>query len=226
MVPGEDAITPDARRRLEAMQDLAELGSGFRLANMDLEIRGAGNLLGPEQSGNLEAVGYDAYMELLADSIEELRGQVRETTVDPEIKVPVPARLPEEYVPEVSQRLVLYKRLAGAPDVAELERVRAELLDRYGPLPADAEDLVRVIRVKIAARHAGVVTVEWARGDLLLAAGAGSRIDPSRLVERLQEAASGVQLDADQRIRLRGRDASPSALLEAAARLLDDLAAK
>jgi transcription-repair coupling factor (superfamily II helicase) len=224
MVPGEDAITEQARRRLEAMQDLAELGSGFRLANMDLEIRGAGNLLGPEQSGNLEAVGYDAYMDLLAEAIDELRGQVRETAVDPEIKVPVPARLPEEYVPEVSQRLVLYKRLAGAPDVAELERVRSELLDRYGPLPPDAEDLVRVIRVKIAARQAGVVSVEWSRGDLVMAAGAGSHIDPRRLVEHLQDPGSGVQLDPDQRIRLRGAGgAGPAALLEAAARLLSEL---
>ncbi|HEX2484544.1 MAG TPA: transcription-repair coupling factor, partial [Myxococcota bacterium] len=106
LVPGEEALTVEARRRLEAIQDLADLGSGFRLANLDLEIRGAGNLLGKEQSGQLGAVGYETYMELLEEAVAELRGAARPPVVDPEIRLPVAARLPDAYVPEVSQRLV------------------------------------------------------------------------------------------------------------------------
>ncbi len=142
LVPSEDGLTGDAERRLQAIQDLAELGSGFRLASMDLEIRGAGNLLGAEQSGNLAALGYDAYMQMLEETIDELRGQVRETEVDPEIRLPVAARLPEEFVPDVSQRLVLYKRLASSREDADVDRIRDEILDRFGHLPSGSREPV------------------------------------------------------------------------------------
>jgi transcription-repair coupling factor (superfamily II helicase) len=200
MIPGEQAMTADARRRLEAIQDLAELGSGFRLANMDLEIRGAGDLLGREQSGHLVAVGYETYMELLEEAIDELRGAPRAPALDPEIRLPVAARLPEEYVPEVSQRLVLYKRLAGAADPAEVDRIRDELLDRCGALPPEAENLLEVIRLKLAARDLGVPGVDFADGALVLRSAPGARIDPARLVDLLNDASAGVRLGADQRI--------------------------
>ncbi|MBW2272385.1 MAG: transcription-repair coupling factor, partial [Deltaproteobacteria bacterium] len=132
LVPSRDHLTSGAERRLDAIQDLSELGSGYRLAHMDLEIRGAGNLLGGEQSGNLMAVGYETYMEMLQETIEELRGEIHEVEIDPEIQLPVEARLPEDYVSDVSQRLVLYKRLSSARDEEEVARIRDEVLDRYG----------------------------------------------------------------------------------------------
>jgi transcription-repair coupling factor (superfamily II helicase) len=226
MIPGEDTLTDDARRRLEAIQDLSELGSGFRLASMDLEIRGAGNLLGAEQAGNLGAVGYETYLEMLEETLGELRGEVRESTVDPEIRLPVTARLPEAYVPAVSQRLVLYKRLASAPDEADLERIRDEILDRYGPFPQEAQNLVGVIRLKILARNLGLVSLDLLKGDLVLATGEGSRIDPERLVNLLTQADSGIQVSPDHRILVPApRDADANLLLGAAARLLRDLGA-
>src|SRR5262249_46575597 len=115
----ERTLTEETHRRLDAIQSFTELGSGFKLASMDLEIRGAGDLLGGKQSGNIAAVGFETYVELLEETIEELRGQARAKPLDPEIRLPVPARLPEGYVPDVSQRLVLYKRLASAPPHAD-----------------------------------------------------------------------------------------------------------
>ena len=220
LAPGESGLTQDAKRRLEAIQDLTELGSGFRLANMDLEIRGAGNLLGAEQSGNLAAVGYEAYMEMLLDTVEELRGNVRERQVDPEIRLPVPARLPDDYVPDVSQRLVLYPRLASAPDDADVDRIRDELLDRYGPLPAPAEHLLQVIRLKILARRLNVAAVDWGRGEVVLSAGESTRVDPKRLVNLMTQAGSGVRVTPDHKIYAPAASDEPEAIFDAARRLL------
>ncbi|MGH7286786.1 MAG: TRCF domain-containing protein, partial [Myxococcota bacterium] len=200
LIPGEQAVTTDAKRRLEAIQDLAALGSGFRLASMDLEIRGAGNLLGAEQHGNLAAVGYDTYMELLEEAIETLRGHEPAPEVDPEIRLPIPARLPEQYVSHVRQRLVLYKRLAGAPDAESVERLRDELLDRFGPLPVEAENLLGVIRLKVAARALGIAQIALENGDLVFGAAASSRVDPARLVA-LVRSRGEIQVLPDQRIR-------------------------
>ncbi len=224
MVPGPDALTPDAERRLAAIQDLSELGSGFRLANLDLEIRGAGNLLGAEQSGELAAVGYETYMEMLETTIDELRGKARPLEVDPEIRLPIPARLPEDYVPVVNQRLVLYKRLASCRDDPELARLRDELLDRFGPLPEPAENLLRVIGLKLRARRLGVATLELADGELVLTAGPATQVDPRRLLSLLTQAGGGLRVTPGQRIHAPAPAGDPARLCEAARALLDHLA--
>jgi len=201
MIPiQQDALPPDAQRRLEAIQDLSELGSGFRLANMDLEIRGAGNMLGAEQSGNLAAVGYETYMELLEETVEELRGTIREHEVDPEIRLPVPARLPESYVADVSQRLVLYKRLSSAREEDDIARIRDEILDRYGPLPAETEQLVDVIRIKALASKLGIVAVDLLRGELVLTVGSGAKLDPRRLVNLLTGGSNDLRVSPEHKI--------------------------
>jgi len=194
MVRHPDALSADARKRLEAIQDLSELGSGFRLANLDLEIRGAGNLLGPEQSGNLAAVGYETYMEMLEETIDELRGVAHAAEIDPEIRLPVPARLPDDYVPTVNERLVLYKRLASCREDADLGRLRDEVLDRYGPLPGPAANLVEVIRLKIRARRLGIATVDLANGELVLTAAPESNVDPERLLRLMTQAGGGLRV--------------------------------
>jgi transcription-repair coupling factor (superfamily II helicase) len=222
LIPSEQSLTADAKRRLEAIQDLAALGSGFRLASMDLEIRGAGNLLGAEQHGNLAAVGYDTYMELLEEAIESLRGREVAPAVDPEIRLPIPARLPEEYVADVRQRLVLYKRLAGAPDAESVERLRDELLDRFGPLPPEAENLLGVIRLKVAARALGIASLALEDGQLVLGAAPASRVDPARLVALVRERGE-VQVLPDQRVRAPAEDRSPAGLFVRAHWLLAQL---
>jgi transcription-repair coupling factor (superfamily II helicase) len=225
LIPGESALTADARRRLEAIQDLAALGSGFRLANMDLEIRGAGNLLGAEQSGHLGAVGYETYMELLAEAVDELRGKQREVQVDPEIRLGIPARLPESYVGDVQQRLVLYKRLASAPDETEAERLRDELLDRFGPLPKEAEHLLAVIRLKIAARKLGIAQLLLEGGELVFTAAPTTRVDPGKLHKLVTRGREGLRVMPDQRIRAALRARDPASLFARAGEVLRELGA-
>jgi transcription-repair coupling factor (superfamily II helicase) len=226
LVPSPDNLSPDARKRLEAIQDLSELGSGFRLANLDLEIRGAGNLLGAEQSGNLAAVGYDTYMEMLEQTIDEMRGVARDEEVDPEIRLPVPARLPEVYVDSVSQRLVLYKRLSACRDDSEVDRIRDEILDRYGALPLEAESLLQVIRLKIQARRLGVACIDLANGEFVLTAAPQTKVDPERLLRLMTQAGSGMRVTPGHQILAPAPGAAdPPKLFDSARALLAQLGA-
>ncbi len=226
LIPGsEDSLTKDAKRRLEAIQDLSALGSGFRLANMDLEIRGAGNLLGDEQSGSMAAVGYETYLEMLEATMDELRGKPHETEVDPEIRLPVSARLPDDYVNAVSQRLVLYKRLASCRDDGEVDRIRDELLDRYGTLPTEAENLFEVIRLKIRARRLGVASVDLSNGEIVLTAAQQSNVDPKRLLNLLHQAGGGMRVAPDHKIYAKVPPGGTEALFAAAKNLLANLGA-
>src|SRR4030095_6678542 len=149
-----------AQRRLQVIEELTELGAGFKLALRDLEIRGAGNLLGAQQHGHIAAVGYDLYSSLLAGAVRELAGGPTATTVDPVISVTVEGFLPDDYVPEVNQRLALYKRLAAAASDAEGAALRAELADRVGPRPAAAGQLLDIVRIRVAARSVGIEKIE------------------------------------------------------------------
>jgi len=219
LLPPSGQVGDEARRRIEAIQDLSELGAGFRLANEDLEIRGAGNLLGAEQSGHVASVGYDLYMEMLEQAIARLRGEEAADAIEPEIRLPQPALLPEKYVPEVSQRLALYKQLSGARDDAELAALRGELLDRYGPLPLEAQNLLEVIRLKIRCRERGVVSVEVKNGELRLQIGERARVDPSRIVRLLGQPGSQLRAYPDRRLGLRLR--SPADALAESLALVD-----
>jgi transcription-repair coupling factor (superfamily II helicase) len=225
LIPGEEGLTADAERRLEAIQDLSALGSGFRLASMDLEIRGAGNLLGAEQSGMLAAVGYETYMEMLEQTIDELRGVMREPEIDPEIRLPIPARLPDAYVASVNQRLVLYKRLASSREDAEVDRIRDEILDRFGPLPTEAENLIGVIRLKVLARKLGVLAVDATKQEIVLTVAKTPNFDPQRLVNLLTQANGGLRVAPGHKIVAAAPGGEPVQLMETAQRLLTNLGA-
>jgi transcription-repair coupling factor (superfamily II helicase) len=186
LVPADGRVDEQAQRRLRALQELTELGSGFKLALRDLEIRGAGNLLGAEQHGHIAAVGYDLYSKLLAEAVQELRGDTTGVAVEPVISVSVEGFLPEEYVPEVNQRLVFYKRLAGATGDHELADLRAELQDRFGPLPGPAEQLLDIVRIRSVARALGVERVEAGDGTAVITFAPSTSIDPGRLVAAIQ----------------------------------------
>jgi transcription-repair coupling factor (superfamily II helicase) len=199
-LPPEGSLTEDARRRIEAIQDLSDLGAGFRLATHDLEIRGAGNILGAAQSGNIAAVGYELYMEMVEQAIAELKGEGIEEALEPEIRLPIPALLPDSYVPEVSHRLVLYKQLSATRDFEELEALRADLMDRFGPLPAETRNLIEVIRLKIRARQLGIETIETARGELIFKVTEQTKIDPHRLARILERPGCPLRVTPDHRI--------------------------
>jgi transcription-repair coupling factor (superfamily II helicase) len=186
LVPADGRVDEQAQRRLRALQELTELGSGFKLALRDLEIRGAGNLLGAQQHGHIAAVGYDLYSKLLAEAVQELNGNRTAVAVEPVISVQVEGFLPEEYVPEVNQRLAFYKRLAGAASDGELADLRAELQDRFGPLPELATQLIDIVRVRIAARDLAIERVEAGEGKAVITFSPATPIEPQRLVAAIQ----------------------------------------
>jgi transcription-repair coupling factor (superfamily II helicase) len=200
-LPPEGSLTEDARRRIEAIQDLSDLGAGFRLATHDLEIRGAGNILGPEQSGHIAAVGYDLYMEMLEQAIAELKGQGITEVLEPEIRLPVPALLPDGYVPDVNQRLVLYKQLSATRDFEELDALRADLLDRFGPLPTETRNLTEVIRLKIRCRQLGIEAIGTSHGELVVRVAQGTRIDPHRLARLLEQPGCPLRVTPEHEVR-------------------------
>ncbi|MBL9106224.1 MAG: transcription-repair coupling factor [Myxococcales bacterium] len=160
MVQALERLSPEARRRLEAIQRHSELGAGFGVAVHDLEIRGAGELLGARQSGQIQAIGFDAYARVLQEAVAELRGEpiVRET--DPEMVFDAPAYLPEAYVSEVGQRLDFYRRLSAARDRDQVEEVMAELVDRFGEPPLEAEHLGLLMACKTYGRRLGALALE------------------------------------------------------------------
>jgi transcription-repair coupling factor (superfamily II helicase) len=165
--PGQH-LTEEAHERLAAISRLTALGSGFQVAMRDLEIRGAGNLLGAEQSGHIAAVGFDTYARLLAESVAELRGQPIEEEKEIRIDLPVRAFLPVGYLGQEALRLELYRRLSSAATDGEIDRIRAEAEDRFGPLPAEAETLLDVTRLRLAAGRAGIEEIATVRGQVRL----------------------------------------------------------
>jgi transcription-repair coupling factor (superfamily II helicase) len=187
-------VDEPAQRRLRVLQELTELGSGFKLALRDLEIRGAGNLLGAQQHGHIAAVGYELYAKLLAEAVRELHGQPATATVDPVISVKVEGFLPEDYVPEVNQRLALYKRLAVATDDAVIDDLRVELQDRFGPLPVPAAHLLDTVRIRVAARALGVERVEAGDGKALITFSPATSVPPERVVRALHDSRGRLKM--------------------------------
>jgi transcription-repair coupling factor (superfamily II helicase) len=159
LVPPNLVLTPTARARLSAIQEFCELGAGFRIAARDLEIRGAGNLLGAEQHGFLEAVGFETYCQLLEEAVAELEGRPATVHREVELRLGMDLQLPERYVPEASLRLSFYKRLAACDDEQSLSALLSEMADRFGPPPRQVESLTHAQRVRMAARRASVVSV-------------------------------------------------------------------
>ncbi len=159
LVPPFTELTNLAKERLKALQEFTELGSGFRLAAKDLEIRGAGNFLGSEQHGYMEAVGFDYYMHLLEKTIKELKGEARED-IKSEINLKVDIRIPEDYLPQINLRLNLYKLISSVEDLSEIEKIKEEIKDRYGPLPSSVANLLRYGMIKHLAQKVKINAID------------------------------------------------------------------
>jgi len=168
LFPRESALTEQAIERLTAIKEHGELGSGIKIAMRDLEIRGAGSLLGAEQSGNLSAVGFDLFAQMLMDAVSEARGEPLVAHADIRVDLPAPAFLPEEYVDAVDERVRYYRRLAGSPTIEAVDAVAAELEERYGALPEPARNLVDVARIKAFSADLGITSVAVVRNRLVL----------------------------------------------------------
>jgi len=168
-------MTPEALERLEAIRDLTELGAGFRLALKDMEIRGTGNLLGAEQHGHIQAVGFELYCELLEEAVRSLRGERRPLPSElPTLDLPVEVSIPTEYIPEEQQRLSVYRRLGRAATQEEVARLASEVRDRFGPLPEGLQTLLEVARLRVLCLQRGIVKVSVSKGMATL------RADPTR----------------------------------------------
>ena len=206
MVPSEDSLTRGAEKRLEAIQSLEELGSGFYLAMHDLEIRGAGEVLGESQSGNLHEVGFDLYTQMLNAAVRALRNGREPDLLQPlaavtEINLHTPALLPADYVGDVQQRLSLYKKLASCTDEESLESVREELVDRFGRLPPAARALFETHRLRLIAERLGVRKIDASSDSIGLQFGTDTPVDPARVIQLLQRD-KRLKLASPDRLRL------------------------
>src|SRR5947207_267145 len=160
LIPPEEALSPIAKKRLAAIREFSDLGSGFRVAALDLEIRGAGNLLGGEQSGHIEAVGFDMYMKLLEQTIKELKGEEVEDELRATVNLRVDLRIDDEYIPDMNQRLTVYRRIAGVRTEDELRKLIDDTRDRYGPPPPSIENLAEYAYIRVLADRAGVDSID------------------------------------------------------------------
>jgi transcription-repair coupling factor (superfamily II helicase) len=191
IAPPRSAMTPDAVKRLEAIESLETLGAGFTLATHDLEIRGAGELLGEDQSGQIQEVGFSLYMDMLERAVAALKSGKEPAleqplALDTEIELGVPALIPEDYLPDVHLRLVMYKRIASARDAEELRELQVEMIDRFGLLPEPARNLFRVAELKLTAMPMGVRKIELGRDQGRLVFAEQPAIDGARLIALIQ----------------------------------------
>ena len=160
LIPNVKTLSPDARKRLAVINELTELGSGFRIATYDLQIRGSGNLLGPEQHGHMNAVGFYLYCDLLRDAVREMKGEAPAKKVpEPTFNLPINALIPDNYIADSDQRLYMYRKLISAKDELAIDELRGEILDRFGPMPEELDNLLLLTSLKIIARQVGLEMV-------------------------------------------------------------------
>jgi transcription-repair coupling factor (superfamily II helicase) len=182
LIPPETDLTEIARRRLAALKEFSDLGAGFKIAALDLELRGAGNMLGGEQSGHIEAVGFELYTSMLEAAVKEMKGESSDERPATALNLGIPLRIDETYVPEENQRLRLYKKIAGGATDQALAEVRAELEDRYGAPPDATVFLLEAARIRLECERLGIAQVDRKRGELQIRFMENAAVDPQQLM--------------------------------------------
>ena len=201
--PANRSITPQAQKRLEVLQSLDTLGAGFQLATHDLDIRGAGNLLGDEQSGHIKEVGYELYQQMLTDAIELLKAGVdepQEEVWSPNIALGAPVTIPEDYVADLTLRLQLYRRLSTLETDQDIESFAAEMVDRFGPTPPEVEQLLKIVAIKALCRRAHIEKVDAGPKGVIIAFRDNLFADPAGLVRFVSQERSYAKVRPDMRI--------------------------
>jgi transcription-repair coupling factor (superfamily II helicase) len=206
LVPPPSQMTDESRARLEALERHSELGSGFQVAALDMELRGAGDVLGADQSGYVESVGFDLFCHMLEEATHELRGETVIHDVDPELNFDVEALLPESYVADVGVRLSLYKRLASARDEAEVDELSSELVDRFGEAPVEARRFVELMRLKTELRRLRVLGCEATAKSVVLHLRDDTPLDPIKLSALVSSKKSAYKLSPDGRLTRRATE--------------------
>ena len=227
--PAEKQLTPAAEKRLKVMQSLDSLGAGFQLASHDLDIRGGGNLLGDDQSGHIREIGVELYQQMLEEAVAELRERgesVAETARgwSPQINTGAAVLLPEEYVPDLNVRLALYRRLSDAERPEDREALAAELIDRFGPLPAEVGQLLKVVAIKGLCRQANVAKIDVGPKGAVVSFREDRFANPAGLVQLVQRKSQLWRVRPDNKVVVRGEWETPEARLNGAEKILTELA--
>src|SRR5437588_4042655 len=222
LLPSEIDLTPIARRRLAALKEFSDLGAGFKIAALDLELRCAGNLLGGEQSGHIEAVGFELYTQMMEQAVREMKGEV-EPQPQAQLNLGLNIRIPAGYVPEENQRLRLYKRIAGVETERQLADVEAELKDRYGEPPLPVRQLLRYAALRLQAVQAGVTAIERKRDLVSVRFRQDAPVDPGKLASFVSSQ-RGAKFLPDGTLKFLAKGLDPKELLEQLQTLLGNLA--
>lgn len=228
ITPPTKSMTADAKKRLEAIESMEDLGAGFTLATHDLEIRGAGELLGDEQSGQIHEVGFSLYMDLLERAVQALKaGRVpeldRPLSHGAEIDLGVPALLPSDYLPDVHARLVMYKRIASAVSAGDLREIQVEMIDRFGLLPEPAKNLLEITELKLRVQPYGIRKIEAGPASGRILFDASPSIDPSKLIQLIQQRPKEFKLEGGDTLKFFRDLADPSVRLPQVGRIIDQL---
>ncbi|HTZ59249.1 MAG TPA: TRCF domain-containing protein, partial [Acidobacteriaceae bacterium] len=227
LIPPEQELTDIARRRLAALKEFSDLGAGFKIAALDLELRGAGNMLGGEQSGHIEAVGFEMYTSMLEHAVSELKGEELPQRATTQLNLGISLRIDEDYIEEENQRLRIYKKIAGAQDEGMLGEIRAELEDRYGELPVGVQHLLEAASVRLQCERVGVAQVDRKRDQLHVRFTGQANVDPGRLMKLVaQNAKKGAQFTPQGVLRFPLRATEPGEVLAELRALLESLAAR
>lgn len=225
-VPQHRTLTPGAERRLRVLQSLDSLGAGFSLASHDLDIRGAGNLLGDEQSGHIREVGYELYQEMLEEAVASMRGSGEEENGQwsPQINVGTPVLIPESYVPDLDARMALYRRLSDVETRTEIDGFAAELIDRFGKLPQEVEFLLKIVEIKGLCRTANVEKIEAGPKGVVLTLRENTFPNPGALVELINDERGNAKLRPDHKLVFKRDWETPEERLTGTHRLMSMLA--
>jgi transcription-repair coupling factor (superfamily II helicase) len=227
-LPASAKITPRAEQRLKVLQSLDTLGAGFQLASHDLDIRGAGNLLGDEQSGHIKEVGFELYQQMLEEAVMSLKAGLSEPVADrwaPQITIGTPVLIPEDYVADLSVRLSLYRRLADIEDEREIDSFGAEMADRFGPLPAEVTHLLSLVAIKALARRANVEKIDAGPKGAVLSFRNDIFADPEKLIAFIAERGSDARVRPDMKVVFFDDWEQPEARLKGTTTILRSLAA-
>jgi transcription-repair coupling factor (superfamily II helicase) len=231
VIPSRRNLTQDARKRLEAIESIESLGTGFTLATHDLEIRGAGELLGEEQSGQIMEIGYSMYTELLERAVKSLQ-EGKEPELDKplhhatEIDLHVPALIPEDYLPDVHERLIMYKRIASAADKQELRELQVEMIDRFGLIPDALKTLFRLTELKLKASPLGIEKIDMGAQGGRLNFTDKPDIDPMKIIQLIQNQPKTYKLDGNDKLRINQDLPDADTRITLLDNLLDELSEK
>jgi len=202
LIPGTMAISPDARRRICAIEEMSELGSGFQLAARDMEIRGVGDMLGHKQSGHISSLGFDLYCKLIEETVREIKGEKVDTRIEPEIDLMMKGYIPKDYIQNLNQRLEIYRRIQLAADLEECQALAVELQDRYGAFPEPVEKLLKLLEIRILCQKLHIFRARLQGGEAFLNVAPSTPLSPGAItslvdkrIKFLSEYQISVQID-------------------------------